>query len=107
MDKLIDKINHNKTLLAAILSVLAIVSLIFLIPIGNDETIKEDKEYIYNKKEISKDEEYRGIKLTNIKMTEKNGYTTFTATATNDSENDIEIEKFYINILDSRGEIIC
>lgn len=106
MDKLIDKIKENKILLAAILSALAVISLVSLIPIGNDEPVKKDKVYIYNEKEILKDEEYKGMKFSNIKMIEKNGYTTLTATVTNESENDSETEKYYINILDKEKNII-
>ena len=114
MDKIIRKIKEmdfkklldNKALLGAILAALLIIALIIAHPSNQNKKQTKKDIYSHNEEGIVKEEEYKGIKFTNIALVTEKEYTTFTATATNTSEEDIKTEKFHVKFLNKDGNEI-
>ena len=94
MDEMIKKIEEKKIIVVSLFLIIGLILLIVSIPKGVDTKTKSDS-FRHREEGIVKEEEYKGIKLTNIKMITEDGYTTFKATATNVSEEDIKLENFY------------
>lgn len=101
MDKIINLFKDKKIILASLLIIISTILLIVSIP-------KEKKEKNYNntKKGVIERVDYNGVKFTNISLVTENGYTTFKATVTNNSETDIKDEELYINLKDKDGNVI-
>ncbi len=106
MEKVIKKIEENKVILMGLILIIGLVLLFMSIP--EKKTKLSDVEIFRHREEgIVKEEEYKGIKLTNIKMVTEGEYTTFSATATNVSDSDINIENFYIELKDKNGSSVA
>lgn len=105
MDEMIKKIEEKKIIVVSLFLIIGLILLIVSIPKGVDTKTKSDS-FRHREEGIVKEEEYKGIKLTNIKMITEDGYTTFKATATNVSEEDIKLENFYIDLKDKKGNSI-
>lgn len=103
MEKIINLIKQKKILLIMLLIMVTVTMVsLLLMPRVEDNVIMDDR--VYHKEEgIIKEEKYSGIKFSDISMVTDNGYTTFTATVTNESENDITNERLSINLLDKNG----
>ena len=106
MEKVIKKIEENKVILMGLILIIGLVLLFMSIP--EKKTKLSDVEIFRHREEgIVKEEEYKGIKLTNIKMVTEGEYTTFSANAKNVSDSDIKIERFYIDLKDKNGNSIA
>ena len=106
MEKIIKIIEEKKIIIFGLLLIIALVSL--FISIKKEKGNKIENEIFRHREEgIVKEEEYKGIKITNIKMVTDGDYTTFSATATNTSDKDINIENFYINLKNKNGNSIA
>ena len=107
MDKIIKKIEEKKIIVVSLFLIIGLILLIVSIPKGVDTKTKSKSNSFRHREEgIVKEEEYKGIKLTNINMVTEDGYTTFKATVTNVSEEDIKLENFYIDLKDKNGNSI-
>ena len=106
MDKVLKIMEEKKIIVAGLLLVISLILFFILIPKGT-ETKTKSNIYSHSEEGIVKEEEYKGIKLTNISMVTENGYTTFKATATNVSDSDINIENFYIELKDKNGSSVA
>lgn len=104
IDKKIDK--NKNIIIVSIILLIIVVLLLILIPKGS-ETKTKSEIFRHREEGIVKEEEYKGIKLTNIKMVTEDDYTTFSANATNISDKDITIEKFYIELKNKNGNSIA
>ena len=94
MDKLKKLLkNKNIKIIIGILIILIIAILLLLLfpkAHDNDVAVKDNGIYSHTEKGIIKEEEYKGVKFSNISMLTENGYTTFTADVTNVSKADIK-----------------
>lgn len=100
------KVNRSKIIL--IIGIIIITLSILFIFVGskkNKVSIKQDNDiYAHTEENIIKEEEYSGIKYSNISMLTENDYTTFTADVTNVSDKDITNERFHISLKNKDGE---
>lgn len=105
MDKIIKIIKENKKIIL-ILPIILIIILLFIPVSKKDVELVDENIYIHKEKEIIKEEEYGGIKFTDISMTTINGYTTFTANATNIKNEDIKKELLHIELKDKNDNTV-
>lgn len=108
MDKLKKLLkNKNVKIIIGILIILIIAILLLLLfpkAHDNDVAVKDNGIYSHTEKGIIKEEEYKGVKFSNISMLTENGYTTFTADVTNVSKADIKNERLHISLRDKDGK---
>ena len=95
-------------IIAALLLILIIALVLILWPRGkdNDKNVslsKNEQIYAHTEEGIIKDEEYKGIKFSNISLLTKGNDTTFTANVTNVSDKDISDEKLHVSLKDKDG----
>ena len=108
MDKILKIMEEKKIIVVGLLLVISLILFFILIPKGTETKTQKKSDIVSHSEEgIVKEEEYKGIKLTNISMVTENGYTTFKATATNVSDSDINIENFYIELKDKNGSSVA
>ena len=105
MEKIKEKMNL-KVIIGIILIVLLIILFLIIKNHDNKVAIDENGPYIYSSLGIVKDEEYKGLKFTNISMTLEEGYTTFTCDVTNTTDKDIEKENYNIKFKDKENKEI-
>ncbi|MBR2840454.1 MAG: FxLYD domain-containing protein [Bacilli bacterium] len=107
MSKLLYNIKQNKKVVLVVLLVIIIIGVVlFSIPKVKKNMVKLEDNGIYAHTEegIIKEEEYDGIKFSNISMLTKDGYTTFTSDITNTSDSDIEKERLHIILKDENDK---
>ena len=95
MSKVINILNKRKKLVILIGIILVLfIFLLLTIPKVKKGISKaqENNIYAHTEEGIIKEEEYEGVKFSNISMLTKDGYTTFTADITNTSDGNIEKE---------------
>lgn len=95
---------NKKIIFIIILTVILMILLLSIKPYEN-KTTKEKEIYSNNNKELTKEEIYKDMKFTNIALITEKGYTTFTATVTNEGEDKKEV-KFHIELLDKNKKVI-
>lgn len=100
---------YVKVVLASIMIV--IVTLPLLLNInpkkGNKKLAKNKEEtFAHTEDGIIKEEEYEGLKITNITMITKDGYTTFSADVTNTKEEPTDFENINIELKDEKGNTV-
>ena len=93
-------INKNKKIILIIVGIILLISIVLIIKGGN----KNNKIIANTHKGIVKEEEYEGIKFSNISMLSENEQTTFTADVTNVSEEDIEKERLHLSLKNKDGK---
>ena len=101
--------NKNVKIIIGILLILIIAILLLkFLPKkhDNDVVIKDSEIHSHTEKGIIKEEEYKGVKFTNISMLTEKGYTTFTADVTNVSKENIETERLHISLKNKDGKEI-
>ena len=99
MNKIKEKINP-KIIIGIILIIVLIILFLIIKNHNNKIAMGDNGLYIHDNLEIVKDEEYKGVKFSNISMTTEDGYTTFICDVTNISESDIEKESYSIKLKD-------
>lgn len=104
--KKIYKNNRKIILIVLALIILTIFGIFISKKFTSTPNNKKRETYSHNGKGIVEDTEYKGIKFTNVSMVTEKGYTTFTATVTNESEEDIVTERVHINLLDKNGNSV-
>ena len=95
---------------------LALILLIIVVPLwyASKQNIKTDgtrgnknlKTFTHKESGITKDEMFEGLKFTNIKMTTKDGYTTFEADVINTTNHESNIENVFIDLKDKKGKVV-
>ena len=71
----------------------------------NNKDSKTDMEVNTND-EVIKDQNIDGIEITNTSLVYENGLSYFSATVTNNTGSDYELNEYKINVKDSEGNII-
>ncbi len=106
MDKVINIVKNKKIMIIIGLLIILVIAIIIFIPKGGKKVAKVQDNGIYAHTEegIIKEEEYEGIKFSNISMLTKDGYTTFTADVTNATDQDITKERLHIVMKDEEGK---
>lgn len=98
----------NRSKIIMIIGIIIITLSILFIFIGskkNKVSIKQDnKIFAHTSEGIIKEEEYNGVKFSNISMLTENDYTTFSADITNVSGEDISKERLHVVLKDSNGK---
>lgn len=102
------KNKKSKIIIGIILILIIVILLLLLFPKAhdNDVAVKDGEIHSHTEKGIIKEEEYKGVKFTNISMLTEKGYTTFTADVTNVSKENIETEKLHISLKNKDGKEI-
>lgn len=102
------KNQKSKIIIGIILIIIIVILLLLLFPKAhdNDVAVKGGEIHSHTEKGIIKEEEYKGIKFTNISMLTEKGYTTFTADVTNVSKENIETERLHISLKNKDGKEI-
>ena len=101
---------YSKIILGALLIVLVAVP--FVINMKPKKAPKklakttEEKTFAHTEDGIIKEEEYEGLKITNITMITNNGYTTFSADVTNTNAEPTNFENVNIELKDEEGNVI-
>lgn len=67
---------------------------------------EETKKFAHTDQDIIKEEEYQGLKFSNIALITDGGYTTFTADVTNTSDEESDIENVNIELKDANGNTV-
>lgn len=100
------KKKYFKILIGILLILIIAILLLLFFPKSHDNevAIKDNEIYAHTEEGIIKEEEYKGIKFSNISMLTEKGYTTFTADVTNISKEDISSEKLHISLKDKDGK---
>lgn len=97
---------NQKFLIIALATVVALtIGLIVSFSFNKEKVQTKSKpEIIANtKKDVIKEEEYEGLKFTNISLIAKDGYSTFTADVTNVSQDNSDISDINIILSDKNG----
>ncbi len=110
MKKILNFIKRKKriVILIGILLITAIVVIISIPKVKNNMiAMKDNGIYAHTEEGIIKEEEYKGIKFSNISMLTKKDYTTFTADITNITDKDIKEERLHISLKDdNKKEVV-
>ena len=72
---------------------------------NNDKDSKSDMKVNTND-EVIKDQNIDGLEITNTSLVYENGLSYFSATVTNNTGSDYELNEYRINVKDSEGNII-
>ena len=72
---------------------------------GNNKDSKSDMKVNTND-EVIKDQNIDGLEITNTSLVYENGLSYFSATVTNNTGSDYELNEYRINVKDSEGNII-
>ena len=67
---------------------------------------KTSQVQVNTQKDVVKDQEVDGIKMTNTSMTTKDGVTTFQTTVTNNTGSDYKLNEYQILVKDKDGNVI-
>ena len=71
-----------------------------------EKETKKDEVKVNTNKEVIKDQEVDGIKMTNTSMVTTNGITKLTTSVTNDTDTDYKLNEYMIIIKDKEGKEI-
>lgn len=107
MSKVINILNKRKKLVILIGIILVLFIFLLLTIPKVKKGISKDQEnniYAHTEEGIIKEEEYEGVKFSNISMLTKDGYTTFTADITNIADSNIEKERLHVQLRDKEGK---
>ena len=107
MSKVINVLNKKRKLIIIIGILFLLIGILLLtIPKVKKGLTKaqENNIYAHTEEGIIKEEEYEGIKFSNISMLTKDGYTTFTADITNIADSNIEKERLHVQLRDKEGK---
>ena len=97
-----------KKVIMTSLSMLLVLGLVTGCGCNKKEEKKEKKEEVKvnTNKDVIKDQEVDGIKMTNTSLVTTNGITKLTTNVTNESETDYTLEEYIIIIKDKEGNEI-
>ena len=106
MSKLLDY-KYLKIILGVLAIILALLSFWFLKGRENKKIAKADDMVVANTNEgVIKEEEFNGLKVSNISLITEKGYTTFSADVTNTNSEETNFENININLLDKDGNVV-
>ena len=106
MNKLLDY-KYFKIILGVLAIILALLSFWFLKGRENKKIAKADDIVVANTNEgVIKEEEFNGLKVSNISLITEKGYTTFNADVTNTNSEETNFENININLLDKDGNVV-
>lgn len=101
---------YSKIVLGSLLIVLVAVPLIFINqPKKSGKKIAKNGEaetFAHTEDGIIKEEEYEGLKMSNVTLITDKGYTTFSADVTNTKEEPTTFENVNIELKDKDGNIV-
>lgn len=105
-----EKILKNKKVIIGIIIILLIILALALMnkTSNKKEVLLNENSYVISHTEsgIIRDEEFEGIKFTNISLITDGDYTTFTSDVTNISNNDLSLEKVHVLLKDREGKVL-
>lgn len=105
LKELLEKKN-SKIIIEVLLASIMIIMFLLFLPKAHDDVVKDNGIKAHTEEGIVKEEEYKGIKFSNISMITEKGYTTFTADVTNVSGADIDTERLHIDLKDKDGKVV-
>ncbi|MBR3897949.1 MAG: FxLYD domain-containing protein [Bacilli bacterium] len=102
---------YSKIILGTLLVVLVAVPLLFTNnkPKNQGKKIAQSQDaetFAHTEENIIKEEEYEGLKITNITLITDKGYTTFSADVTNTREEPTNFENVNIELQDKDGNTV-